>query len=440
MSTEGDEQLLLFTTNSAPSQEVGRASQGMTFRTRHAEARDCDLDAVVPSRIPSASPFHEPWELTVRERQRYRDIARRSRERALLASRGELDAIHEVNVPRLDPDSLMPQRTANGLRSLSLFSGGGGLDLAFDRAGFAHVASYEILDHAAATLRRNRPTWDVRGGDGGDVTHADWRSWRGKVDVLHGGPPCQPFSHGGRQRGQMDSRNCWPQMVDAVKGIQPEAFVAENVSALATRKFEAYVQEQIIHPLTMARPKWYIHRLLLRAWDYGVPQVRRRVVFVGFRSASAFRNFANPAPTHWWPQRQEIPSSSGHEQTMGVRQALGLGDLEDYRDDLAPTIRSGLTGPRNTTSVCNSNSAAKTWAELGIWPNGVAATREAASRFPVESGAFRMSVADVALIQGFPAEWSWPQTVYQALGQIGNAVPPPMGWAVANSVAEALFS
>jgi DNA (cytosine-5)-methyltransferase 1 len=398
---------------------------------------EADLDAVVPSRIPSDSPLHEPWELTVRERQRYREIAKRSRERALLAARGELDALHEINAPSLDPRVLMPHRDRNGLSSLSLFSGGGGLDLAFDRAGYTHVASYEILSNASDTLRRNRPNWTIYGGDEGNVTNVDWTIWRDKVDVLHGGPPCQPFSHAGRQRGHLDPRDCWPHMVKAIKGVRPRAFVAENVVALDSRKFEDYVREMIVEPLEKARPRWYVKRLLLRAWEFGVPQVRRRLVFVGFQDRSAMERFIPPAATHWSP-RSGGEQPQGLSRTMGVREALGLEGDSEYPDCLAPTIRSGLGGPRNTTSVCNSMSAARTWASVGIWPNGVAANREAASRFPVESGAFRLSIADVALIQGFPPDWTWPSTVYQALGQIGNAVPPPLGWAVATAVGSAL--
>lgn len=131
---------------------------------------DDALDQIVPSRIRSEHPLHEPWSLTAREREHYRQIAKRSRDRAALAAMGELDVLHPVNEPVLDPDSLMPQAAHNGLTALSLFSGGGGLDLGFDRAGFEHLASYELMEEAATTIRHNRPGWTVYGGDSGDVT------------------------------------------------------------------------------------------------------------------------------------------------------------------------------------------------------------------------------------------------------------------------------
>ncbi|SET98272.1 DNA (cytosine-5)-methyltransferase 1 [Geodermatophilus poikilotrophus] len=397
------------------------------------EPTDLATEPLVASRIPSTHPLHQPWQLTATERERYRLMAQRSREQSRRAAAGELDRLHEVNVPALDTRDLMPREEPNGLRALSLYSGGGGLDVSFERAGFEHVASYEILEHAAETLARNRPEWEVHGGADGDVHGVKWKDWRGKVDVLHGGPPCQPFSNAGRQQGHLDPRDCWPATVKAIRAIQPIAFVAENVPALASAKFTDYVRDVIVEPLERSRPRYYMHRVLLEAKDFGVPQVRKRVAFVGFRSKKAYDAFRKPAPTHAWND-----PDSDLPRTMGVREALGLAQMEEHPDRLAPTIRSGLTGPRFTTSICNSTSAAKSWAALGLWPNGVAVTREAASAFPTDTGAFRLSVADVALIQGFPPTWTWPSAVYQAVGQIGNAVPPPLGWAVAMAVTAAL--
>ncbi len=130
--------------------------------------------------------------------------------------RGEgLAPVHEVNQPKLNPEDLMPQLPTNGLRSLSLFSGGGGLDLGFDRAGFQHTASYEVLEDAGKTLKRNRSNWTVFSSDAGDVRNVDWTPYRGQVDVIHGGPPCQPFSVAGRQEGKQDDRDMFPEFVRA---------------------------------------------------------------------------------------------------------------------------------------------------------------------------------------------------------------------------------
>ena len=121
---------------------------------------------------------------------------------------------------------------------------------------------------------------------------------------------------------------------------------------------------------------------------------------------------------------------------MGVRGALGLGSIGI--DALAPTLRSTLTGPRHTTSILSSVSAQRKWRALRIWPNGVAATREAASAFPAANGHFRLSVADCALLQGFPAAWKFDGAVYMSLGQIGNSVSPPMAYQLGLAVGQAL--
>nr|WP_263012403.1 MULTISPECIES: DNA (cytosine-5-)-methyltransferase [unclassified Laspinema] len=340
----------------------------------------------------------------------------------------------------------MLQLPSHGLRSLSLFSGGGGLDLGFDRAGFTHVASYDILPDAGKTLTQNRRHWRVFSGEPGDVTHIDWRSYRGLVDVIHGGPPCQPFSVAGHQKGKADRRDMFPEFVRAVLEIQPLAFVAENVTALLGKKFSSYVQEEIEKPLS---PTYRLIKFILSAPDFGIPQIRNRVFFVGFKTDKIAAKYQPPQPTHHWKKeegssiRQAIQldlfspgERSQLPRCMGIREALGLPDLGF--DALAPTIRSGLTGPRHTTSVLSSVSAQKNWEKLQIWPNGVAANREQAHLFVAKNGHFRLSVADCAMIQGFPEFWIIEGAVYMALGQIGNAVPPPLAYRIAASIYKAL--
>lgn len=385
---------------------------------------------IVPSRIPSTHPLHEPRALTAAERQFFRESAKAAREAKAAALRGEGPSpLHDVNVPKLDPLVLMPQREFGGLAALSLFSGGGGLDIGFERAGVTHAGAFEILEDAAATLTKARPDWDVHGGSAGDVRHVDWRPWRDQVDILHGGPPCQPFSHAGRGRGSLDPRDMWPEFVRAVETVRPAAFVGENVPALAGKRFSAYVQQTIVEPLSS---RYEINQVVLHAHHYGTPQVRRRVFFVGFRRRRDAKRWLQPKPRFGRPggKEPELPPC------MGVREALGLPDTGF--DDLSPTIRSTLNGPRNTTSILNSVSAKHRFEALQIWPNGVAANRDAARAFVSPTGHFRLSVQDVAIIQGFPEDWPFVGATYMILGQIGNAVPPPLAYAVASSVVDAL--
>ncbi|PWW65853.1 DNA (cytosine-5)-methyltransferase 1 [Actinokineospora spheciospongiae] len=325
----------------------------------------------------------------------------------------------------------MPQREDTGISALSLFSGGGGLDLGFSRIGINNVAAFEIMDDAADTIRVACPEMKVYGGEAGDVREVDWSPWRGSVDILHGGPPCQPFSHAGRQRGSLDPRDMWPEFVRAVLKIRPAVFVGENVPALGEAKFAEYVNQTILAPLSKG---YHIHVVQLRAQDFGVPQIRRRIFFIGFRNKRIHGKYRPPTPTHAWNDNEAL--ESGIVKCMGVREALGL--RESGFDDLSPTIRSTLNGPRNTTSILNSVSARNRFEKLQIWPNGVAASREKAQKFPSPNGHFRLSVPDVALIQGFPDDWPFSGATYKVLGQIGNAVPPPLAYNVAASIVAAL--
>ena len=377
----------------------------------------------------TAAPWYQGRDLTDDQRAVFRATSRRSHRAKLEALTGDGPrSSHPINKPEFDPAELMPQVDRHGLSALSLFSGGGGLDLGIDRAGFDHVASHDTLEAAGATLSLNRPEWAVRSGAEGDVKGIDWRQHRG-ADILHGGPPCQPFSTAGRQKGARDGRNLLPAFVQSVLAVRPQAFVAENVAALAGPKFQKYLRRAFYGPLERT---YHVATFEMHAHDFGVPQRRRRVVFVGFRRKRDFARFAPPAPTHHVPG-QPIADCT---PTLGVRAALGLPDT-GY-DALAPTIRSTLTGPRHTTSILSSASAQQAWAKLGIWPNGVAADREAASAFPAKNGDFRLSVADCALLQGFPEDWRFEGATYMALGQIGNSVAPPVAYAVGIAVAEAL--
>ena len=387
------------------------------------------------------APWYQPQTLSKEKRLAFSEMSKRSARAKRKALDGSADAEqHEINIPKLNPEALMPQLPDSGLRALSLFSGGGGLDLGFDRAGFRHIESYEVVTDAANTLLANRPRWNVKSGHDGDVTRVDWNRLRGEVDVIHAGPPCQPFSSAGRQMGDADDRNLFPEFIRAVREIKPAVFVAENVRALLNVKFRQFVQEQIVQPLSR---EYSVSVFDLNAASFGVPQVRTRVFFVGFRRGLKSQ-YSPPSPTHYCPyvNGDELPPLARAMQAhsllrcSGAREALGL--PETGFDALAPTIRSGLTGPRHTTSILSSVSALKLWNRLAIWPNGVAPSRELAQKFVAENGHFRLSVPDCALLQGFPESWNFRGAVYKSIGQIGNSVAPPMAYQVALSILRSL--
>ena len=372
-----------------------------------------------------------PYVLTDEQRDRYRETSQRSQRRKQALTAGvHVDAEgDEPTGSRLDPNDLMPQIEPHGLTSLSLFAGGGGLDLGFERAGYAHTASFEILDICGETLRGNRPNWQVLSGElDGDVKKAAFSTFRG-VDLVHGGPPCQPFSTAGKQAGEGDPRNMWPDFVRCVLQTRPRAFVAENVPGMLDSKFDSFVKNNILAPLS---DHYTIFKFKLSANDFGVPQARKRVFFVGFRAARDAARFEPPMPTHG--DTSDLFGPVLPRNT--ARRSLGLPDTGF--DLVAPTLRSGFTGPRKTTGVVNSKASLETWGRLGIWPNGVQSSRAHATAFTPENGHHRMTVTDCALLQGFPESWRFSGAVYQALGQIGNSVCPPVAYIVARHVAEAL--
>ena len=141
------------------------------------------------------APWYSGWDLSDERRAYFRERSRKSHAAKLRALSDErIEPVHPINTPTLDPAMLMPQMDENGIASLSLFSGGGGLDLGFDRAGYAHMVSFDTLEAAGRTLLANRPDWDVRCGVEGDVrgglARLAWsrrcRPWRTPVRAVLG--------------------------------------------------------------------------------------------------------------------------------------------------------------------------------------------------------------------------------------------------------------
>lgn len=362
---------------------------------------------------------HIPWDISDERRSEYARSSRASqaaRKSADIAAKRSPASSLSVNY---DPNEDMPLRELNGVRALSLFSGGGGLDLGFDRAGFSHVASYEVLPFAGETLRANRSDWKVFSGKDGDVRQVDWSEYAGKVDIIHGGPPCQPFSIAGRREGKDDSRDMFPEFIRAVKAIQPRAFVAENVMGFLSRKFDSY-RNSVLKKFSQ---HYHLEIFTLSSAEFGVPQARKRVFIVGTKKSNG-RKFDS----------QCIPRQM-HKR--GVREALGLENTGV--DGFAPTLRCTLSGPRQTTSIANSTASVVKWSEFGIWPHGVSPDRSVADAFPTKNGTYRLCVEECQILQGFPLDWVFSGAVYQRLGQIGNSVCPPVAYALAGSLYDQVF-
>lgn len=213
------------------------------------------------------------------------------------------------------------------LKSVELFTGAGGLALGLENAGWKHLAMVERDKHACSTVKQNWGIPDDGNGDWklfqGDVQHFDFQTFEHTVDLVAGGPPCQPFSLGGKHRAFKDCRDMFPEAVRAVRELRPRFFIFENVKGLLRESFSSYFNYiilQLSYP-ELAREKsetWINHltrleRLhtggrtktlnyrvvyrLLNAAEYGVPQNRQRVFIVGFRSDLS-QEWSFPKPTH----------------------------------------------------------------------------------------------------------------------------------------------
>lgn len=375
------------------------------------------------------------------------------------------------------------------VRGVELFAGGGGLLLGSALAEVQHLAAAEWDRWACATMRANSAVdyplvRDLRVLEG-DVRSIDWGAIPGadQVDLVTAGPPCQPFSLGGRARSADDPRDMFPATTGVIERLRPRAFVVENVKGLTRSTFSDYfefIKLRLQHPEIRARDgeTWIEHftrlqrehtavradlqyRLvttLVDAADYGVPQRRHRVFMVGFRSdVDADWNF--PEPTHsahalaavqhsgeYW-DRYRVPMSDrklqrtallddGKRPWRTVRDALaGMpapGSTQARRawldHDLQPGARSY---PGHTGSALDEPSKTLKAGVHGV-PGG-----ENMIRFP--NGSVRYySTREAARIQTFPDRYALHGPWGEAMRQIGNAVPVKLAETVVGSVVEHL--
>ncbi len=183
--------------------------------------------------------------------------------------------------------------TVGELTSVEICAGAGGQALGLEQAGFAHEAVIELDPDACETLRRNRGAqWKVVEED---VANVDGRAF-GQLDLFAGGVPCPPFSIAGKQLGEDDERDLFPQALRLIEESGPRAVLLENVRGLGSRRFDGY-RAQVLHRLhQLGYETWWD---LVQASDYGVPQLRPRFVLVALRHpwASWFR-WPQPQPAH----------------------------------------------------------------------------------------------------------------------------------------------
>lgn len=308
------------------------------------------------------------------------------------------------------------------LTSVELCAGAGGQALGIEKADFQHEALVEVDAHCCETLRHNRPAWNV--------VEEDVRLFKERatdfkgVDLVAGGLPCPPFSVAGKQLGADDERNLFPDALDIIADVKPQAVMIENVRGLLDAVFHDY-REGLRSQLEKMGYKadWR----LLNASDYGVPQLRPRVVIVAMRS-ERWDQF------HWPTPQEDNPPTVGQELygMMSARGWKGAAKWRDRANEIAPTIVGG--SKKHGGPDLGPTRAKRAWETLGV--NGKTIAEEAPD--PDFVGMPRLTVPMVARVQGFPPEWHFVGRKTNAYRQVGNAFPPPVARAVADSIALAL--
>ncbi|WP_313605215.1 DNA cytosine methyltransferase [Rhizobium sp.] len=318
---------------------------------------------------------------------------------------------------------------------VELCAGAGGMAIGFERAGFDHVALVEFDPHAAATLRKNRPDWNVVQADLKTVDFSIYRQL--EIDVVAGGLACQPYSIEGKGLGKEDPRDLFPDAVRIVDEIRPRAFVFENVEGLLHGKHNDHMAD-ILRGFRKAGYQTEIHRV--QASDYGVAQSRRRVLVIGLRDdlADAFRMprtfpdrranvgdiLVDLMEANGWAGAREWARQRREHPILGRN-----GEIEAYGVQAATVVTSRGKRRRNEQAVQTA---------IGFDATGLpdrAPTQEEASRDGfLPSLTLRMR----ARLQDFPDNWEFAGGKQSVARQIGNAVPSKLAQAVGLALVSAI--
>jgi DNA (cytosine-5)-methyltransferase 1 len=300
--------------------------------------------------------------------------------------------------------------------SLEICAGAGGQALGLEQAGFDHVSLVEIDAIACATLRKNRSEWQVIEGNLRDFSA---KALSG-IDLVAGGVPCPPFSRAGKQLGQTDDRDLFPEALRLVDECRPRAVMLENVRGLLDACFDEYRASMM---QKLKKLGYIADWRLLNASDFGVPQLRPRVVFVALHHDLA-EHFSWPEPN------KERPLTVGAAlfDLMAARGWRGASRWREIAGDIAPTLVGG--SKKHGGPDLGPTRAKRAWASLGVDGHGIAND----SPDPDFVGMPRLTLRMAARLQGFPDNWLFCGKKTATYRQIGNAFPPPIARAVGGQI------
>lgn len=338
-------------------------------------------------------------------------------------------------------DEEMDVKPLGTYTSVELFAGAGGLAIGMEKAGFKHVLLNEFDKHACATLRKNRPSWNVVEGDIHDVS---FKEYAGKVDFLSGGFPCQAFSYAGNRGGFEDARGTlFFEMARAIKEIQPKVFMGENVKGLFTHDDGRTLTtiKNIIKELgyTLVEPT------VLKAIQYQVPQKRERLILIGIRNDIFDKvHFKFPSPYERVVNlrdafykgilyNSDVPESEGQKYPQRKKEIMDLVPMGGNWNNLPLDIQKeymkgsfGLGGGK--TGIARRLSLNEPSLTLTCAP----AMKQTERCHPIETRP--LTVREYARIQTFPDEWEFCGNMTAKYKQIGNAVPVNLAYAIGRSL------
>ena len=379
-----------------------------------------------------------------------------------------------------------PERPKSGssvktLNSIELFAGAGGLSLGIHAAGFQHRQLVEFNQFAVETLRENSQRLLNLSPDGvtkADVATVDFSQYVGQLDLLAGGPPCQPFSMAGKSVGQNDSRNMFPIFLDIASQVLPKSILIENVRGLLRKKFEDYFRYILLrttyplcrHSLDEHWTSHYVRLMSIResefldsesynvtyqlvdAADYGIAQRRERVIITAYRrdlgiapgylqqshSRDSLYYDQNVGGTYWTSRNIqsrsqglpiELSSMRGGRQEMlltckpwkTVRDVIG--DLPSAVDrGECPLFPNHVQHPGARVYECHTGSSLDMPAKA--LKAGTHGTPGGENMIRLEEGGVRyFTTREAARIQAFPDDWVFHGTWGACIKQLGNAVP-----------------
>lgn len=326
---------------------------------------------------------------------------------------------------------------------LELFAGAGGLALGLEKAGISCAMLNEIDKWACQTLRQNRPEWNVVEGD---VAKIDFSAYKGQVDVVTGGFPCQAFSYAGKKLGLEDARGTlFYEFARAVNETKPLICIGENVRGLVSHDGGKTLESMI--DILDGLGYDVLEPQVLKAAFYKVPQKRERLFLVGIKKGSGIR-FEYPKPEkEMLPlsaalkagvlYETDVPVSEGQKYPKRKKEILDLVPPGGYWRDLPQDIQKEYMLKSYYLGGGKTGMARRIdWSEPCLTLTTSPAQKQTERCHPEETRPF--TVREYARIQTFPDEWKFAGSMNQAYKQIGNAVPVNLAYAMGKEVVRSL--